>query len=265
MSNYPVEPASKPQALTKEALKAIRHEQVQGVSRRELLRGSLAAGMGLWLLEVTAGTVGFLWPNLAGKVGGEVRIGTLDDVKSANATLPVDEGFPVYVSNAKAFVMLVDPSQQRHLGRLADGGRIDVDRTHHATRTLGQSDCSRRTATLPGRLGSHRGRGGESGRREIGGVGETGGLAVDHPDAGTRTAASGQFLDAAVVESDAHPAPVGGVDLGELGPGAQGHSERAGEDVVVEKVESGHAARLVSVRLGLSVAAPARDDDRPRR
>ena len=80
MSNYHVEPADKPQALTTEALKAVRHEQVQGVSRRELLRGSLAAGMGLWLLELTAGTVGFLWPNLEGKFGGEVRVGTLDDV-----------------------------------------------------------------------------------------------------------------------------------------------------------------------------------------
>ena len=55
MSNYQVEPVHKPQALTTEAIKALRHEQVQGVSRRELLRGSLAAGMGLWLLEVTAG------------------------------------------------------------------------------------------------------------------------------------------------------------------------------------------------------------------
>ena len=113
MSNYHVEPADKPQALTKEALKAVRHEQVQGVSRRELLRGSLAAGLGLWLLEVSAGTVGFLWPNLQGKFGGLVRIGTLDDVKSANSALPIDEGFPAYYSSAKAFVILVDPSQQR--------------------------------------------------------------------------------------------------------------------------------------------------------
>ncbi|MEI7743838.1 MAG: Rieske 2Fe-2S domain-containing protein, partial [Chloroflexota bacterium] len=102
-------------ALTKEALKALRHEQVQGVSRRELLRGSLAAGMGLWLLEVTAGTVGFLWPNLAGKFGGDVKVGTLDDVKLANSALPVDQGFPVYVPSAKAFVVLVDPSQQRFI------------------------------------------------------------------------------------------------------------------------------------------------------
>ena len=34
MSNYHVEPANKPQALTTEAIKAVRHEQVKGVSRR---------------------------------------------------------------------------------------------------------------------------------------------------------------------------------------------------------------------------------------
>ena len=70
MSNYQVEPVHKPAALTTEALKALRHEQVQGLSRRELLRGSLAAGIGLWLLEAAAGSIGFLWPNLSGKFGG---------------------------------------------------------------------------------------------------------------------------------------------------------------------------------------------------
>ena len=49
MSNYHVEPASKPKALTKEALKAVRHEQVQGLSRRQLIRTSLAAGVGVSL------------------------------------------------------------------------------------------------------------------------------------------------------------------------------------------------------------------------
>ncbi|MFZ2014494.1 MAG: hypothetical protein WAV00_11770, partial [Nocardioides sp.] len=115
MSNYSVEPANTPQALTKEALKAIRHEQVQGVSRRELLRGSLAAAMGLWLIEVTAGTVGFMWPNLQGKFGGLVKIGDFSSIKSANSTLPIDQGFPAYVSSAKAFVVLIDPSQQRFI------------------------------------------------------------------------------------------------------------------------------------------------------
>ena len=32
MSNYQVEPAARPQALSKEAIKALRKEQVQGVS-----------------------------------------------------------------------------------------------------------------------------------------------------------------------------------------------------------------------------------------
>ena len=115
MSNYHVEPADKPQALTTEAMKAIRHEQVQGVSRRELLRGSLAAGMGLVLLEAAAGTIGFLWPNLAGKFGGDVIVGTLDDLKAAHSSLPVGDGFPVYYGPAKAFVVLIDTSQQRFM------------------------------------------------------------------------------------------------------------------------------------------------------
>ncbi len=129
MSNYQVEPENKPQALTKEALKALRHEQVQGVSRRELLRGSLAAGMGLWLLEVTAGTIGFLWPNLQGKFGGDVKVGTLDTIKSDNSSLPIADGFPAYVSAAKAFVVLVDPSQPRFIpgaDLTGDGTAVNV-------------------------------------------------------------------------------------------------------------------------------------------
>ena len=129
MSNYQVEPADKPQALTTEAIKALRHEQVQGISRRELLRGSLAAGMGLWLLEVTAGSIGFLWPNLQNQFGGEIPIGTLDDLKAANSALPIAEGFPAYVSSAKAFIALVDPSQQRFIpgeDATGDGTAVNV-------------------------------------------------------------------------------------------------------------------------------------------
>jgi cytochrome b6-f complex iron-sulfur subunit len=129
MSNYSVEPANRPQALTNEALKAIRHEQVQGVSRRELLRGSLAAAMGLWLIEVTAGTIGFLWPNLQGTFGGLVKIGDFNSIKTANSTLPIDQGFPAYVSQAKAFVILIDPSQQRFIpgaDATGDGTSVNV-------------------------------------------------------------------------------------------------------------------------------------------
>ena len=90
MSNYHLEPADEPRALTKEAIKALRHDQVQGLSRRRLLRTSLGAGVGLWLLEVTAGSIGFLWPNLSGGFGSKVTIGTFTDLKAQNTSLPID-------------------------------------------------------------------------------------------------------------------------------------------------------------------------------
>jgi cytochrome b6-f complex iron-sulfur subunit len=129
MSNYHVEPAAKPQALTKEAIKSLRKEQVQGLSRRQLMRLALGSAIGLWLLEVSAGTLGFIWPNLAGGFGGKLLIGTLDDVKTENSTLPVDEGFPAYYSFARAFVMLVDPAQQRFIpgeDTTGDGTALNV-------------------------------------------------------------------------------------------------------------------------------------------
>ena len=46
MSNYQVEPIDKPAALTKEAIKALRREQVQGLSRRQLIRNALGPALG---------------------------------------------------------------------------------------------------------------------------------------------------------------------------------------------------------------------------
>jgi cytochrome b6-f complex iron-sulfur subunit len=129
MSNYHVEPASKPQALTKEALKAMRNEAPKGLSRRQLLRTSLGAAVGLWLLEVSAGTISFLWPNLSGGFGGEVEIGTFNDIKLTNASLPIADGYPAYYQEARAFVMLVDPSRQEFVpgeDRSGDGTALNV-------------------------------------------------------------------------------------------------------------------------------------------
>ena len=129
MSNYQVEPSARPQALTSEALKALRHEQVQGVSRRSLLRGSILAGFALWLVELGAGTIGFLWPNLAGGFGGKVVIGTLSDLKLANSSLPIDQGYPAYVSDARAYIVLIDPSRQEFVAgsdTTGDGTALNV-------------------------------------------------------------------------------------------------------------------------------------------
>jgi cytochrome b6-f complex iron-sulfur subunit len=129
MSNYHVEPVAKPQALTKEAIKSLRKQQVQGLSRRQLMRFALGTGIGLWLLEISAGTIGFIWPNLAGGFGGQLTIGTLDEVKTQNAALPIDEGFPAYYAFARAFVVLVDPAQQRFVpgeDTTGDGTALNV-------------------------------------------------------------------------------------------------------------------------------------------
>lgn len=129
MSNYQVEPVHRPAALTSEALKSLRTEQVQGLSRRQLLRTSLGAGVGLWLLEVTAGSLGFLWPNLTGGFGGIVRLGKYDDIRLENAAVPFAEGFPAYVPTARAFIVLIDPARQEFVpgkDESGDGTALNV-------------------------------------------------------------------------------------------------------------------------------------------
>ena len=129
MSNYHVEPAARPAALTKEAIKSLRKEQVQGLSRRQLMRVALGGGIGLFTLEALAGTVAFAWPNLSKGFGGKITIGTLDDVKSKNTVLPIADGFPAYFPEARAYVVLRDPSQQRFIpgdDTNGDGSALNV-------------------------------------------------------------------------------------------------------------------------------------------
>jgi cytochrome b6-f complex iron-sulfur subunit len=113
MSNYHVAPVDRPQALTGEAIKSLRQHPVQGISRRRLLRVSIGGGILLWLTELAAGTIGFLWPNLAGGFGGKVTIGTLDDVKAKNSSLPINQGYPAYFQEARAFIVLIDTGRQQ--------------------------------------------------------------------------------------------------------------------------------------------------------
>jgi cytochrome b6-f complex iron-sulfur subunit len=113
MSNYQVEPIDRPKALAPEAIKSLRRAQVKGVSRRQLLRYSLGGGVALWFTETLIGTLAFVWPNLTGGFGSKVRIGTLDDIKLANSNLPIADGFPAYVPDARAYIILIDTGQQQ--------------------------------------------------------------------------------------------------------------------------------------------------------
>ncbi len=127
MSNYQVEPAARPQALSKEAIKALRKEQVKGIPRRKVLRTALGLGVAMWLTELGVGTIGFIWPAIATGNKSKVLIGTFSDVKAQNSSLPIDKGFPAYYSAAKAYVMLIDTSRQQFL----PGAGCDRRRDQH--------------------------------------------------------------------------------------------------------------------------------------
>jgi cytochrome b6-f complex iron-sulfur subunit len=129
MSNYHLAPADKPKALTPQALRSLRQDPVQGISRRTLLRRSIGGAALLWLTEVAAGSIGFLWPNAKGGFGSIIKIGKIADIKAANSSLPFANGFPVYYQEARAYIMLVDPSRQEFVpgeDKTGDGTALNV-------------------------------------------------------------------------------------------------------------------------------------------
>jgi Rieske Fe-S protein len=95
-------------ALVAARLRALRDDPVEGISRRTLLRRSLGLGFAVWLTEVGAGSIGFLW-NAVGGQRTKVAVGTIEQVAGIAPGLPFYEGFPMYVQAARAFVVLVDP------------------------------------------------------------------------------------------------------------------------------------------------------------
>ncbi|MGK2849309.1 MAG: ubiquinol-cytochrome c reductase iron-sulfur subunit [Candidatus Limnocylindrales bacterium] len=101
---------TRPQVITGPAIKAVRMAPTAGWSRRQLMRRAVGAGIGLWLVEMVAGTLGFLW-SAGVRAGGRIRIGSYASVLAANGNLPVADGFPAYVADARAFIVLVDPAR----------------------------------------------------------------------------------------------------------------------------------------------------------
>lgn len=92
-------------------LRAARGTPVQGLSRRGLLRRALGTAVGLWAVEMLGGTLAFAWSGAAA-AGGRVRIGTFEELLMANGDLPIADGFPAYVADARAFIIIVDPARR---------------------------------------------------------------------------------------------------------------------------------------------------------
>jgi len=105
--------ATRPTTLTPLALDAMRHGVVAGLSRRQLLRRAIGLGIGLGLLEVTAGSLRFLWSATAVGFAGPIVVGTLDDLLAMPAVpgTSLRDGVPAYVHKAKAYVQLLDPAR----------------------------------------------------------------------------------------------------------------------------------------------------------
>lgn len=123
MGNWKLTRAQEPTALSAEARREMRRGQPAGLSRRQLIRRSLGAGVGLWLLEVGAGTIGFLWPNLSSGFGGEITLGDINAVSASPAIqgITLKDGAPAYFSEARAYIQLVDPSLGFQDGDSPDG------------------------------------------------------------------------------------------------------------------------------------------------
>jgi cytochrome b6-f complex iron-sulfur subunit len=123
MGNWKLTRAEEPTALTAQARREMRSGKPAGLSRRQLIRRSIGAGVGLWLLEVGAGTIGFLWPNLSSGFGGEITLGDIDQVSANPAVqgITLKDGAPAYFSEARAYIQLVDPSLGFQDGDSPDG------------------------------------------------------------------------------------------------------------------------------------------------
>jgi cytochrome b6-f complex iron-sulfur subunit len=135
MGNWKLTRWQEPQTLTTQIMREMRSGQPAGLSRRQLIRRSIGAGVGLWLLEIGGGTIAFLWPNLSGGFGGSFTLGNIATVAASPAVQGVSlpDGAPAYFSDARTYVQLLDTS----LG-FEDGSSPDGSGTTTNVRTLYQ-------------------------------------------------------------------------------------------------------------------------------
>jgi cytochrome b6-f complex iron-sulfur subunit len=129
VGNWKLAPWQEPKTLTRDVLRAMRRGRPAGLSRRTLIRRSIAAAVTLWLLELTGGTLGYLWPNLSRGFGGQLTLGDLDTVAASNAVqgATLKDGAPSYFPDARCYVQLIDPTRAFNDGTSADGEGLNTN------------------------------------------------------------------------------------------------------------------------------------------
>lgn len=110
MGNRELVEGREDRAIVAARLRGLRRDPVSGISRRTLLRRSLGLGFALWLTEVGAGSIVYLWNAVGGTVKG-VRVGSLEEIAALGPAIPFGNGFPMYVQAARSFVVLIDPAK----------------------------------------------------------------------------------------------------------------------------------------------------------
>ena len=123
MGNWKLTRSQEPQTLTPAVQREMRSAKTGGLTRRQLIRRSIGAVVALWLLEVAAGSIGFLWPNLSRGFGGTINLGSIETVAESPevAGLTLSDGAPSYFPTARTFVILNDPNLGFQNGDSPDG------------------------------------------------------------------------------------------------------------------------------------------------
>jgi Rieske Fe-S protein len=85
------------------------------MSRRGFLRRMLGVGVGLISLELLAGTVNFLWPQIRAGLGGQFRIGTVATVLATEPRFA--KGWPYAYNPARMFLVNVPAAKDLALGK----------------------------------------------------------------------------------------------------------------------------------------------------
>ena len=81
------------------------------ITRRGFMRRMLGVGVGLLSLEFLGGSLYFLWPNLSEGLGGEITLGTAEDINTLSPQWA--EGLPYIYTRANLFFVNVPAAKAR--------------------------------------------------------------------------------------------------------------------------------------------------------